>query len=151
MRSGSSAARTGDATKVASPSTQIKAAARRLDMRFVMDEPFACSQIAGPAMSIVRRLRAMLNMYPPNRLMAAIESSGNAASRRSGVPRYSRERIRRNRDSTQVGHRRSGATGTIRPEKGFQPVGSPLPHPSLMRGTHAGRASFYAAMRGDSR
>jgi hypothetical protein len=43
MTSGSSAALPGEATKVATPSTQIKAAARRLDMRFVMDEPLACS------------------------------------------------------------------------------------------------------------
>jgi hypothetical protein len=46
----------------------------------------AFAQIAGPATSIVRRLRAMLNMNPPNRSIAAINSSRNAASHRCGVP-----------------------------------------------------------------
>jgi hypothetical protein len=43
----------------------------------------------GPATSIVRRLSAILNIYPPNRSIAAINSSRNAASHRSGVPKSS--------------------------------------------------------------
>ena len=47
------------------------------------------AQIAGLATSIVRRLRAILNMYPPNRSIAAIDISRNAASHLCGVPRSS--------------------------------------------------------------
>ena len=44
------------------------------------------AQVVIDPTSIILRLRAMLNVYPPNRSVAAMNSSRNAASHHCGVP-----------------------------------------------------------------
>src|SRR5215472_8341060 len=59
---------------------------RAIAERSHQDVEWRLQELVAPDTSIILRLRARLNVYPPNRSTAAMSSSRNAASHRCGVP-----------------------------------------------------------------